>query len=62
MNEEQRKIEAGELEKVKASEEATRRNVKMILDYTDETRKALIELRGMFDVLQNNVMNVKKYA
>lgn len=55
--EEVRKIKPGELENVKASEEVTRRNVAMILEFTNETRKMLLELRIMFDALQNNVMN-----
>ena len=53
------KVKPGELENVKASEEVTRRNVKMIYEFTNETRKMLLELRMMFDTLQNNVMNVK---
>jgi len=55
-----RKIQAGELQNVQASEEATRRNVQMILDFTNETRKMMLELREMFDALQANVMNMKK--
>jgi predicted RNase H-like nuclease (RuvC/YqgF family) len=54
-----RKIQAGELQNVKAMEETTRRNVKMILDFTQETRKMLLELREMFDALQGIVMNMK---
>jgi hypothetical protein len=54
-----RKIQAGELQNVKAMEEATRRNVKMILDFTNETRKMLLELRKMFDALQGNVISLK---
>jgi predicted RNase H-like nuclease (RuvC/YqgF family) len=54
-----RKIQAGELQSVQASEETTRRNVKMILDFTQETRKMLLELREMFDALQGIVMNMK---
>ena len=53
------KVQAGEREAVKASEEVTRRNVKMILEFTNETRKMLLELRNMFDVLQGHVMNQK---
>ena len=52
-------VKPGEVEKVKASEEVTRRNVQMILDYTNETRKMLLELRELFDALQNNVMNLR---
>ena len=55
----QRKIEAGERQAVKSSEEATRRNVQMILDFTNETRKMMLELRELFDVLQNHVMVMK---
>ena len=53
------KVQAGEREAVKASEEVTRRNVKMIPEFTNETRKMLLELRNMFDVLQGHVMNQK---
>ena len=53
------KVQAGEREAVKASEEVIRRNVKMILEFTNETRKMLLELRNMFDVLQGHVMNQK---
>ena len=55
-----RKIQAGELEKVKASEEVTRRNVQAVIQHSNETRKALLELREMFDALQGNVMNMQK--
>ncbi len=54
-----RKIQAGELQSVKASEETIRRNVKMIADFTNETRKMLAELTTMFDALQNNVIGMK---
>jgi len=54
-----RKVKPGELEKVKASEEVNRRNIQMILDFTNETRKMLLEVRTWFDTLQNNVMNLK---
>lgn len=53
------KVQAGEVEKVKAAEEVTRRNVQMILDYTNETRKMLLEVREFFDRLQGVVMNLK---
>ena len=54
------KVQAGQVEKVKAAEEVTRRNVQMILDYTNETRKMLLELREFFDRLQNAFLNLKK--
>lgn len=54
-----RHIKPGELQNVQASEEVTRRNVQMILEYTDETRKMLLENLNMFDTLQNNFMNLK---
>lgn len=52
------KVQAGEREAVKASEEATRRNVQMILDYTNETRKMLLELKTMHDALQEKVIQM----
>ena len=54
-----RHIKPGELQNVKASEDVTRRNVKMILQFTNETRTMLLELRRMFDALQNNVIVMK---
>jgi predicted RNase H-like nuclease (RuvC/YqgF family) len=53
------KVQAGERQAVKASEETTRRNVKMVLEFSNETRKMLKELTVMFDALQGNVMAMK---
>lgn len=57
-NDPQRKIEAGEVEKVKASEEVIRRNVVSMMMHGNDTRKALIELKTMFDALQGNVLRM----
>ncbi len=54
-----RKILPGELESVKASEEVTRRNINMMIEFEQDTRKMLKELLVMFDALQGNVMNMK---
>ena len=51
------RAEAGDREAIRASEEAIKRNVQMILDYTNETRKMLLELRMLFDNLQGHVIN-----
>lgn len=56
MNNIERKIQAGEVEKVKAAEEVTRRNVQTVISFTNETRKMLLELRQMHDALQNKVI------
>ena len=55
----ERKIKAGELENVKASEEVTRRNVESGILFANDTRKMVLELRMMFDTLQRNVMNMR---
>ena len=54
------KVQAGEREIVKASEEVTRRNVEMILQYTNETRKMLLEMRNLHDALQNKMIVQQK--
>ncbi len=54
-----RRIKPGELQSVLASEEVIRRNVNMIIEYSQETRKMVHELLVMFDALQKNVMNMK---
>jgi predicted RNase H-like nuclease (RuvC/YqgF family) len=59
MGENARRIEAGELENVKAAEETVRRNVNMIRDFANQTRKMMLELTTMFDALQNNVIQMK---
>ena len=57
MNKE-RKIKPGELQSVLASEEVTRRNVESGIQFANDTRKMVIEMRVMFDALQRNVMNM----
>jgi predicted RNase H-like nuclease (RuvC/YqgF family) len=55
----ERKIKTGELENVKAVEEVTRRNVESGIQFANDTRRMVLELRNMFDALQSNVMNMK---
>lgn len=52
----ERKIEAGELQLVQASEEVTRRNVKMILDYSVDTRIMFRKLEQEVEHLKNIVL------
>lgn len=60
MSKEDRKIEAGEFEKVKASEEVTRRNVQSVVQFTNDTRKMVIELRANMDAIQNKMLALNK--
>lgn len=53
----QRKIEAGELEKVKAAEETGRRNALAVLMQLDACQKAIREMGVRLDHLQKNYMN-----
>ena len=53
----ERKIRAGELENVKASEEVTRRNVQMVVQFSKETRALVIEQQERINTLQGNLMN-----
>jgi hypothetical protein len=59
-DEQERKVQAGELEKVQAAEEVTRRNVTAVIQHANETRKMVLELKLMVDTLQNNMLNLKK--
>lgn len=59
INRRERKIKAGELENVKAAEEATRRNVQSGIQFANDTRKMVLELSRQFGALQANVMNMK---
>jgi len=54
-----RKIKPGELQSVLASEEVQRRNINMVVEFSQDTRKMVQELLVMFDALQRNVMNMK---
>jgi len=54
-----RRIKPGELENVKASEEVTRRNVQSGIQFANDTRKMVLELKVMFDALQNGFLNMK---
>lgn len=60
MNNDERRIQAGELEKVKASEETTRRNALAVIGQLDMCMKAIKEVRNRLDVLQNHFMNQQK--
>ena len=53
------KVQAGEIETKKALEHVTRRNVESAIKFGNDTRKMVLELRDMFDALQNNVMVIK---
>ena len=53
----ERKIRAGELENVKASEEVTRRNVQMVVQFSKETRALVNEQQERINTLQGNLMN-----
>jgi hypothetical protein len=55
----ERKIKPGEYQSVRAMEEVTRRNVESGIQFANDTRKMVLELKGMFDALQSNVMNMK---
>lgn len=52
----QEKVEAGQVEKVKASEEVIRRNVQAVIEHSNMTRKMLIELKVIVDSLQNKMI------
>ena len=54
----ERKIKAGELENVKAVEEVIRRNINSMMEFSNATRKMVLEQQKMFDALQANVMNM----
>ena len=54
-----RHIKPGELQNVKAVEDVTLRNVKSNMLFSNDTRKMVLELRVMFDALQNGVLNMK---
>jgi len=54
-----RKIKPGEYQSVKAMEEVTRRNVESGMLFASDTRKMVVELSMMFDILQRNVINMK---
>ena len=59
MNDKIRRIKPGEYQSVKAMEDVTRRNVESSMLFAEDTRRMVLELRVMFDALQNNVMNMK---
>jgi hypothetical protein len=56
MDKNDRRIQAGEFEKVKASEEVTYRNVQSVIQFTNETRKMVLELRTNMDAIQNKML------
>lgn len=55
-----RQLETGELELRKAFEEATIQNVKMIVDFSQETRKLTRELGEKVDHLSNLILTKDK--
>lgn len=60
MNNEERRIQAGELEKVKAAEETQRRNAITILAQLQMFQGAIKEMGVRLDVLQNHYLNQQK--
>jgi hypothetical protein len=52
-------IRTGDLENMKAMERVVKKNIDSSIEYTENTRKMILELRIMFDALQANVMNMK---
>lgn len=44
---------------MKAMERVVKKNIDSSIEYTENTRKMILELRIMFDALQANVMNMK---
>jgi len=51
------KIKAGDREVIRASEEVNRRNAESAIQFANDTRKMVLEMRTLFDTLQNHVMN-----
>lgn len=60
MNEHEQKVQAGEVEKVKASEEVVKRNVISMMQHGNETRKMLREMLMRVDAIQNKQMQLEK--
>ena len=56
-NNSERKIKAGDREVIRASEEVNRRNAESAIQFANNTRKMVLEMRVLFDTLQNHVMN-----
>ena len=54
-----RRIKPGEYQSVKAMEDVTRRNVQSGIQFANDTRKMVLELKVMFDALQNGFLNMK---
>lgn len=52
----QDKVEAGQVEKVKASEEVNRRNIQAVIEHSNMTRKMVVELSVIVESLQNKMM------
>jgi len=51
-------VKPGEREAIRASERVIRKNVQSGIQFSNDTRKMVLELRVMFDSLQGNVMNM----
>ena len=50
------KIQAGDREAIKASEEVQVRNLKSMMEFTNSTRKMVLELREVINSLQNKMI------
>ena len=48
--------QAGEREAIKASEEVQVRNLKSMMEFTNETRKMVLELAARIELLQNKMI------
>ena len=53
-------VQAGEREAIKASEEVQRRNVISMMQFSNDTRKAVLDLAKIVDALQNKMMTFDK--
>ena len=51
-----KQIQAGEREAIKASEEVQVRNLKSMMEFSNDTRKVVLELREIIDSLQNRMI------
>jgi len=52
--------QAGEREAIKASEEVQVRNLKSMMEFTNETRKMVLELSARIELLQNKMIMMDK--
>lgn len=49
-------VQAGDREAIKASEEVQVRNLKSMMEFTNETRKMVLELAARMEALQNKMI------